>query len=249
MKVPKTLFIATDYACIPFTEETDCDYYTIPDRELLGEFVKRGIPESKLLPVGIPVNTRFIEDISREEAKRQLGLCLEKHYILVSGGSMGAGKLEEAICIICDYMGKRKDMECIVICGNNKHLYKRMAEREKKIRSLHALGSTPHMHLYMKACDVFLSKPGGLSSTEAAAAGSFLIHFSPIPGCELANRRFFERRHMCIAVRNFPKQLISAIECAERKQAAMRMYKAQKKYVNGNACREICDWLEQLTSI
>lgn len=243
MKVPMTLFIATDYACIPFTEETNCDYYAIPGKELMGEFVNKGIPENKLLPVGIPVSTKFIEDISREEAKRQLGLSAQKHYILVSGGSMGAGRLEQAIGIICNYMEKRKDTECIVICGNNSHLYEKLSK--KKLGRLHVLKSTQKMHLYMKASDVFLSKPGGLSSTEAAAAGSFLIHFSPIPGCELANRKFFECHHMCIAVRNMKRQLIPALQSAYRQQAAARMNMAQKKYVNGHACQEICDWLEE----
>ena len=53
--VPATYFIATDYTCIPFTEETDCDYYVIPEKELTGEFVARGIPEDRIVPLGIPV--------------------------------------------------------------------------------------------------------------------------------------------------------------------------------------------------
>ena len=28
--LPPTIFIATDYVCIPFTEETNCDYYVVP---------------------------------------------------------------------------------------------------------------------------------------------------------------------------------------------------------------------------
>ena len=37
----------TDYTCIPFWEETDCDYYMIPHQSLIPEIVKRGIPEEK----------------------------------------------------------------------------------------------------------------------------------------------------------------------------------------------------------
>ena len=40
----QTYFIATDYTCIPFTEETKVDYYFIPHEELTTEFIKRGIP-------------------------------------------------------------------------------------------------------------------------------------------------------------------------------------------------------------
>ena len=32
--LPKTVFIATDYTCIPFTEETECDAYICPSDKL-----------------------------------------------------------------------------------------------------------------------------------------------------------------------------------------------------------------------
>ena len=42
--------VATDYACIPFWEETNCDYYVVPHKDLIPEFASCGIPEEKLLP-------------------------------------------------------------------------------------------------------------------------------------------------------------------------------------------------------
>ena len=57
--VPPTYFIATDYTCIPFTEETDCDYYIIPAEELTDEFAARGIAREKIVPLGIPVKQRY----------------------------------------------------------------------------------------------------------------------------------------------------------------------------------------------
>lgn len=44
MKLPLTVAVMTDYTCIPFWEETDCDYYMIPHESLIPEIVKRGIP-------------------------------------------------------------------------------------------------------------------------------------------------------------------------------------------------------------
>ena len=40
--------VATDYACIPFWEETNCDYYVVPHKDLIPEFASCGIPEEKL---------------------------------------------------------------------------------------------------------------------------------------------------------------------------------------------------------
>ncbi len=245
MKVPKTVFIATDYTCIPFTEETECDYYIIPDEELLPEFAGRGIPKERILPIGIPINQSFLEEYTKEEAKKHLGLSPEKHYILVSGGSIGAGSLKQAVEVVCGYMEQKKEVECIVVCGNNDHLFHKLKKRAKYTERLHVLKNTEKMYLYMKASDVFISKPGGLSSTEAAASGTTLIHISPIPGCELANQRFFAKHHMCIPVGNIQKRLIPAVIYAGKRQVAEKMRQAQTRCVNRHACKEICDWLER----
>ena len=49
MKLPLTVAVMTDYTCIPFWEETDCDYYVLPHEALKKSCVRRGIPAEKLL--------------------------------------------------------------------------------------------------------------------------------------------------------------------------------------------------------
>ena len=90
MKIPKTVYIATDYTCIPFTEETNCDVYIIPDKRLKEEFRRKGIPAEKIAPLGIPVRRAFSLWMSREEAREKLCFETNKKYMLVSGGTIGA---------------------------------------------------------------------------------------------------------------------------------------------------------------
>ena len=47
------------------------------------------------------------------------------------------------------------------------------------------------MPLYLKACDVIFTKPGGLTSTEAAVSGIPIVHIRPIPGCETEKQEIF----------------------------------------------------------
>ena len=42
----KIVAIETDYTCIPFWEETDCDYYIIPHYELIDELQQKEFPEN-----------------------------------------------------------------------------------------------------------------------------------------------------------------------------------------------------------
>lgn len=249
MEVPQTVFIATDYSCIPFTEETDCDYYIIPGEGMKSSFIKKGINEERIKTFGIPVKKGFEDECVKKTAKISIQLKKDEHYILISGGSMGAGKIYKTICILCKAFADKSDMKIIVICGNNEILYKKVKQKlERKYpKKLLVLKSTSRMACYMKACDVFISKPGGLSSTEAATAGIPLIHISPIPGCETHNMKYFERYRMNVAVRKLKKELLPAVKQLTEKEKADVMKGFQHAHVNICARRDICDWLEIIT--
>ena len=49
------------------------------------------------------------------------------------------------------------------------------------------------VHVFIDACDIMLTKPGGLSSTEAAVKNVAVVHTEPISGCEKQNARFFPK--------------------------------------------------------
>lgn len=246
-ELPLTVFIATDYVCIPFTEETDCDFYIVPGERQVNDFVRRRIPREKLLPFGIPVGRAFDEDVSKEEARRKLGLEADKQYFLVTGGSIGAGALQRAIRILMKLIRRKKmDAQIIVVCGNNKRLYRRLRFIYRK--RLILLERTGQMALYMKACDIFISKPGGLSSTEAAVVGVPYIHITPIPGCESYNMRYFSKKGMSIGVRRIRVSLAKAVLKLQKEDAAEYMRCCQCDGVPQDGRERICSWLEAQTA-
>lgn len=249
VKLPLTVFVATDYTCIPFTEETDCDYYVIPGEAQKKEFIKRKIPKDKLLTFGIPVRKEFSDEISMESARDELKLSQDKRYVLLTGGSIGAGSISKSIDIIIKHFKENNiPGEVIVVCGNNKKLIGSLRKRAKKYYDgkLTVIGKTDRMALYMRACDVFISKPGGLSSTEAAVLGTAYIHITPIPGCETKNMRYFSKCGMSIAVNNPQRSLAKALDqCMDRKKAE-DMKKSQHTNIPLHAREDICDWIENV---
>ena len=96
----KTLAIATDYTCIPFWEETECDYYILPHKDLVEEFRKKQMPKEKLYPLGIPVSKPFRTRGSRQEAREILGLPSRLPVFLIMTGSMGYGRIEDTLSLI-----------------------------------------------------------------------------------------------------------------------------------------------------
>lgn len=236
--VPKTIFITTDYTCIPFMEECVCDAYVIPAKELTGDFISRGIPEDRICPLGIPVRQGFRERKPREQAKEALGLDPDKRYLLVSGGSIGAGKLEKALALLCD-ITEGTSFSPIVICGNNTSV---LGHLEKRYGSqVRLLGKTDRMAEYLSACDLYFTKPGGLSTTEAAVMEVPLALLPPIPGCETRNRRFYTETGMAEAVEPNERDLQRVLSLLDSPAHWERMMENQRRVIPKDAAQKICD--------
>ncbi len=246
LPVPKRIFIATDYACIPFTEETDCDGYMVPARDLVPEFIRKGIPESKLFPTGIPVAHAFREPVTKAEARLALGLDADKTYLLLSGGSIGAGGIVRTLQALVPWLAYRPLARVIVICAGNQPLLTKLEASYGQDPRITILPATKRMALYLRACDVYLSKPGGLSSTEAAVSQTPLIHIAPIPGCESRNMAYFQSHGMSIAVGKQIEELPAALERLLTDQAVAEMRRCQQQSIPADAAVKICDLAQQL---
>ncbi len=239
--VPKTIFVATDYTCIPFTEECELDAYVIPSPMLTAEFVGRGIPEEKIYPFGIPVSSAFRQDISQADAKEQLGLAPGQRHMLVSGGSIGAGNLERALTLLTG-LTQGTNWHVIAVCGNNDSVRRQLEKKFTGRATL--LGSTDKMALYLRACDLYLTKPGGLSTTEAAVARVPLALLPPIPGCESRNLKFFTETGMAISAPLSPAALTQALALPGNPEALAHMRGCQQALISPNAARQICGLAE-----
>ena len=216
----------------------------IPSPELEDEFSGRGIPRECLHPLGIPVSAGFRRPPERAEARRRLDLPQNGTCILLSGGSIGVGKLGKAVGTLTGWLARHPEAQLTVVCGSNRKLYQKLTEKYGQLPQLRILESTTHMADYLAACDVFVSKPGGLSSTEAAASRTPLIHIAPIPGCESRNADFFHSRGMSLFVKNPGRELPRALDHLLDPAAQQEMRSAQARYVDPLSAVKICDLIE-----
>ena len=98
----------------------------------------------------------------------------------------------------------------------------------------------------MKAADLFVTKPGGLSSTEAAVCGVPLIHVAEIPGCETFNAQYFSSRGMGRLCTTSVNGLQAVFELLDDPQARDKMLKNQKAFIPANAAAQICSLAEDM---
>ncbi len=241
-----TVFIATDYTCIPFAEESGCDYCVIPTGRLTDEFVYRGISADSIRPLGIPVRSEFRQNCSRQEAIAELGLDPGLRYLLLTGGSIGAGKMWLALNELQQYLEEHPDTMLVTLCGSNSFLYQKMLRRYRENPQVCILEHTDQMAAYMKISDAVITKPGGLTSTEAAVSGVPILHIAPIPGCETKNAKFFSGLGMSMSVGKHIRNLSSALEQLLEPEVIADMTHQQKKEINHHSAEEICTFAESL---
>ena len=250
IQIPKTLFIATDYCCIPFTEETDCDAYVIPSEELEEDFARRGIPLDRLYPYGIPVDSSFGTEMRYpEKSDAENAEAEDKDYILISGGSMGAGKIEKFVGLLLESMEReelKNDVNIIVVCGSNQELYRKLERRYG--RQIIVIGHTDCMADYLRASRLYITKPGGLSSTEAAVSGIPLLHMPPIPGCETCNAQYFRNRNMSMTCKVTGEGAREVLALLDQEEFCRDMVKNQQRHIRRDGAIQICRLAERLVS-
>ncbi len=239
-----TFFIGTDYTCIPFEEETELDYYFVPQGEAGRTYLERGIPAEKLRYTGIPVRDAFCGRGDRLQARAALGLEPDRPYYLIMSGSMGYGNLEE---LTDSVLRQAPDAHPILLGGSNQALKARLRERYDP-ETATVLDFTTQVPLYMDACDLLFTKPGGLTSTEAAAKNTALIHTKPIPGCETENARYFSGTGMSLTGEDTDELVARAVALANDPDAQAEMFRCQRTHINPHAADDICRAVLELTN-
>ncbi len=233
--------IATDYTCIPFWEETELDGYFIPHEDLCDEFHKKGIPYEKLHATGIPVSKRFLNPIDRDEIRRALAIPELGKMLLVMSGSMGFGSVASITEELIEHCSEKDRI--FVLGGSNEPLKRELRKKFGNDMRVKIMDFTDQVPAYMGACDVLFTKPGGLTSTEAAVRNVPMIHTPPIPGCETANAAFFSSRGLSLCA----KTEKDAANCAQRlltdANLGNAMKLAQKKVIHADAGDRICDFI------
>ncbi len=240
----KTITISTDYTCIPFWEETECDAYVIPHERMMDEYIQRGIPKEKLYPLGIPVRQGFYVKEEMKKAKKELNLNTDKPMYLIMSGSMGFGKIQ---LFTIELNRQCKDGEqIVVICGNNKKLKKLLEKEFKNKDNVNILGYTDKISLYMDAADVIYTKPGGLTSTEVIVKNRPLVHTAPIPGCETKNMEFFMEEGMAFHSKKIANQIEQGRTLLYNQEIRNDMLENQRKNAKLNAAKDIIKLMNTL---
>ncbi len=192
-------FVATDYQCSSTVNQNELDYFFIPAEDLVDEFVGFGIPKEKVVPSGIPVRMEFYSKTDKSEAKRHFGIDPETKHIIMMCGSMGCGPMkqltDELVRLLSD------SVALTIICGTNKKLFRQL-NKVGYGDNVHILQYTKEVSLLMDSADLFLTKPGGISVTEAGNKKLPMVFIDAVAAYEEYNLKYFVKHGHALAAEN-----------------------------------------------
>ncbi len=172
--------VITDYDVHKIWLAKGIDTYTVASDWTKGKLVSIGIAPENILTSGIPTDEKFSAPVDIGALRKKLGLRENAFTVLVATGSFGIGPIEEIIHTL-------KEFQVIVVCGHNAGLYQKLNAMD--LKHIHVLGLVDNMYELMAVSDAMVTKPGGLSISEALVSQLPLIFFNAIPGQETGNIR------------------------------------------------------------
>ena len=205
------LVLPTDLWAHRYWYHPSADAYFVATDRAKQDLVKAGGLPDRVFVTGIPVRAPFLERKTRQEALRLLerrdripSVVSYQKTILVMGGSYGLLPM----MTILKRVIREPDLRVqrwLFLCGHDERMYaeaKRLLAQHRDL-PIDAFGFRNDMALFMALADVYLTKPGGLSSTESMVCGLPMVLFKPLPGQERVNARWLVREGVAREARTF----------------------------------------------
>jgi len=239
----KTVGVVTDFVMHPYWEETlRVDRVVLANELMIPCALEKGLKEEQLLTTGIPVHPKFADQTDANTAKMQLGLRDDMPMLLMALGTVGHNRSIRLLKAIDRLSAK---FQIVTICGNNKKIY-RAIQKRKWQRPLFNVGFSEKVDLFMDAADCIISKPGGLTASEALAKRLPMIMINPIHGQEVRNSEFFTKHGIALSAKD--PAAVCAHLAAFFEDEKIRV--ALKEKIDGirkpNAAKDLCTHVENM---
>lgn len=226
----------TDFEAHALWMEASVDLYCVAAEETKARLVARGAAADNVAVTGIPISARFSSRLNPAALRKRLGLRDDLHTLLVLGGGFGLGPVAE---ILNELNKLTRPIQILVVCGRNDELRRELAMLDRH-QPTHLFGFVQNMQELMAVSDLVITKPGGLTTSEALALGKPLFVLNPIPGQEAANSDFLLQNGAALKANRMEDlpfrldKLLGSARLAEMAGAAKRLGRP-------HAAQQICE--------
>ena len=185
----KLVTVVTDFISHSFWMARSSDYFTGAIQRTKKDLLSRGVPEEKIKIFGIPCDPVFSISKGRDVLIKQLGVEPGLFNVLIMSGGFGTGPMKEIITEIDNMEPETRDkMQLIAICGKNEALLQELNKIAPGLKvKIKAFGYMNNVDEFMEISDIIVTKPGGLTISEALSKTLPMILVQPVLGQETRN--------------------------------------------------------------
>ena len=231
-------FVPVDFTVVPFLEETTLDLYFSAHADLTAPYCKRGLPEKKIVPVGIPLPESWFRAEERSDARALLNLPQQMPCFFISSA-------EDPAATAAALLARINGADARVCVVQPEVLPARNAQRQATDIRLVPVDPDDGPALYHNACDVLLARPFGAASAAVAIAGVPLVHLPSKDDCERQTARFFYTRGMSESAESLPEAIDFALRLVKDKSKQEQMLSAQHGVCPKDAASSIVRYLHE----
>lgn len=183
-----TTTVITDHSDHSYWLQPSTDLYLVGSEGIRAALRRKGIADHKIAVTGIPVRLSYRQHENRERLRRKLGLALDSFVVLVMGG--GSGMIDKSFIEQLQSDKFPPHMQFIIVCGRNVKLLHRLHEVLGDRDNVVLTGFLEGIQEWMAAADILITKPGGLTTSEAMALKLPMLLLEPRLGQEKDNAEY-----------------------------------------------------------
>ncbi|MBD1380190.1 diglucosyl diacylglycerol synthase [Metabacillus arenae] len=247
-KVIPTFNVVTDFCLHKIWVHDNIDKYYVASPNVKKKLVELGTHPDQVKVTGIPIRSRFEKPYVSDNLFEKYKIDRSKEVVLIMAGAHGVLKNVKGLC---ESFLNEPNLQVVVCCGNNHELKKKLEPIAAKYpETIIPLGYIEQMDELFRISSCMITKPGGITLSEATALGVPVMLYKPVPGQEKENALFFEEQNSAIIVNRQEEIKDAVLHVLKDKQKLFEMKESIKELYSPYASRVIVeDVIEAAASI
>lgn len=252
-RLPQRIAVITDYDVHPVWAKLPCDMWVVGHSDQAHQLVQLGLDRLETAAFGIPIDLAFKKPLDRDQLMARMGLTSNRRTILLMGGSVGFGELDQ---VVQELLKSKVPLQILAIAGKNERVKTQLEQIRAEWNgvgagtsrsgrsSLEVFGFVKNVHEFMSVADCFITKPGGLATSEALVKKLPMLFVNPIAGHEERNSDFFVRHGAALSIREL-SELLTSVESLFTSGATRRqeMSRSAWNLAKPNAAVDLAEWI------
>lgn len=197
-----------------------------------------GVPSSRIFITGIPVSGKFEQGKTGKPTHHQFN-------ILLAGGSIGLGNILDLL----DNGKGQTECQYKILCGTNKSLFEKVQNSTSGLATpFPYISSKDEMDRLYSTSNALVTKPGGVTISEALRKELPIFVHSALPGQEEINLKFLMEKGLVFQIpqhSSMSEYVMKTLADDKKMEAYRQAVKDYKESLQLASSEELFDCIEQ----